>query len=194
MSIKSLAVFCGSKSGNNPLYIEHAKQLGKLLAEKNITLIYGGSSKGIMGAVANAVLERNGKAIGIIPKVLTEWEHQHLGLTELHEVADMHVSKELIYSKCGVASMLPGGYGTLDEFFEMLTWNQLSIHDKKIFVLNSGGFYDHLILHLKKMEEENFLYDKILDRLTSDKEVGELRRSEGRSGGKEGRAGGWRGG
>ena len=163
MSIKSLAVFCGSKSGNNPLFIEHAKQLGYLLAEKNITLIYGGSSKGIMGAVADGVLQKSGKAIGILPKVLMEWEQQHLGLTELHEVADMHVRKALIYSKCDAALILPGGYGTLDEFFEMLTWNQLSIHDKKIFVLNSGGFYDHLIAHMKKMEDEKFLYDKVLD-------------------------------
>ncbi len=174
MSIKSLAVFCGSKSGNNPLYIEHAKQLGNLLAEKNITLIYGGSSKGIMGAVANAVLERNGKAIGIIPKVLTEWEHQHLGLTELHEVADMHVRKALIYSKCDAALILPGGYGTMDEFFEMLTWNQLSIHDKKIFVLNSNGFYNALMVHIRSMQEQNFLYDKMEDRITVLDEPGEL--------------------
>ena len=77
MSIKSLAVFCGAKTGNNPMFVEHARQLGYLLAEKNITLIYGGGNKGMMGAVANAVLEKNGKVIGIIPKVLTEWEHQH---------------------------------------------------------------------------------------------------------------------
>jgi uncharacterized protein (TIGR00730 family) len=166
MSIKSLAVFCGSKPGNNPLYVEQAKQLGYLLAAKNITLIYGGSSKGVMGAVANAVLEKNGKVIGIIPKVLTAWEQQHLGLTELHEVTDMHARKLMLYKKCDAAIILPGGYGTLDELFEMLTWNQLNIHDKKIIILNTDGFYDHLILHLKKMEEESFLYDKILERLT----------------------------
>ncbi len=166
MSIKSLAVFCGSKPGNNPLYVEHAKQLGNILAEKNITLIYGGSSKGIMGAAANGTLEKNGKVIGVLPKVLLDWEQQHLGLTELHEVADMHVRKAMIYQKCDAALLLPGGYGSLDEFFEMLTWNQLSIHDKKIFVLNSGGFYDHLIAHMKKMEDEKFLYDAVLDRMT----------------------------
>jgi uncharacterized protein (TIGR00730 family) len=174
MSIKSLAVFCGSKPGSNPMYIEHAKQLGYLLAEKNITLIYGGSSKGVMGAVANAVLEKNGKVIGIIPTVLTEWEQHHLGLTELHEVANMHARKLMLYEKCDAALIMPGGYGTLDELFEMLTWNQLNIHDKKIIILNSGGFYDHLILHLKKMEEESFLYDKILERLTIVKEPEEL--------------------
>jgi uncharacterized protein (TIGR00730 family) len=174
MSIKSLAVFCGSKSGVNPLFISHAKQLGNIIAEKNITLVYGGSNKGIMGAVANAVLEKKGKVIGVMPKVLVEWEHQHLGLTELHEVADMHVRKALIYQKCDAALVLPGGYGTLDEFFEILTWNQLSIHNKKIFVLNSGGFYNHLILHLKKMEDEKFLYDTISNKITIVNEPNEL--------------------
>ncbi len=166
MIIKSLAVFCGSKEGNNPLFCEHAKQLGHLLAQKNITLIYGGSSKGIMGALANAVMENDGKVIGIIPKVLTEWEHQYLDLTELHEVEDMHSRKRMMYEKCDAALILAGGYGTMDELFEMLTWNQLSIHDKKIIILNTSGFYDHLILHLKEMEDQNFLYHKIVDKLT----------------------------
>ena len=166
MTIKSLAVFCGSKPGINPIYLEHARQLGYIIAKKDLTLVYGGSNKGVMGTVANAVLEKKGRVIGIMPKVLMEWEHQHMGLTELHEVADMHVRKAMLYEKCDAAIILAGGYGTLDEFFEMLTWNQLSIHNKQIFVLNSDGFYDNLILHLKKMEEEGFLYDTILKRLT----------------------------
>lgn len=166
MAINSLAVFCGSKAGNNPLFCEHAKQLGYMLAQKKITLIYGGGNVGIMGAVANAVLEKNGKVIGIIPKILTEWEHQHRGITELHEVDDMHIRKRMLYEKCDAALILPGGYGTMDEFFEMLTWNQLNIHDKKIIILNTSGFYDHLIMHLKAMEAMNFLYHKIIDRLT----------------------------
>src|SRR6266446_4795997 len=166
MSITSLAVFCGSKTGVNPLYAQHASELGALLAEKNITLVYGGSTKGIMGAVANAALKKNGKVIGVIPKVLVEWEHQHLGLTELHEVADMHVRKALLYEKCDAALILPGGYGTLDEFFEMLTLNQLSIHDKKIFVLNSDGFYDHLLAHIEQLEKQGFLYETPKERIT----------------------------
>lgn len=166
MAITSLAVFCGSKGGNNPLFCEHAKQLGYMLAQKNITLIYGGSDKGIMGAIANAVLEKNGKVIGIIPKILNEWEHQHSGITELHEVEDMHSRKRMLYEKCDAALILAGGYGTMDELFEMLTWNQLKIHDKKIIILNTSGFYDHLIMHLKAMEEQNFLYHKIIHRLT----------------------------
>jgi len=166
MSIKSLAVFCGSKNGVNPMFIEHAIQLGNILAEKEVTLVYGGSTKGIMGALANAMLKKKGKVIGVMPKVLIEWEHQHLGLTELHEVTDMHVRKALIYSKCDAALALAGGYGTMDEFFETLTWNQLNIHNKKIFILNSAGFYDDLIAHMKKMEEEKFLYDTVEARMT----------------------------
>ena len=148
------------------MFCEHAKQLGHMLAQKNITLIYGGSDKGIMGVVANAVLEKNGKVIGVIPKILTEWEHQHSGITELHEVEDMHSRKRMIYEKCNAALILAGGYGTMDELFEMLTWNQLNIHDKKIIILNTSGFYDHLIMHLRGMEEENFLSHKIIDKLT----------------------------
>ncbi len=174
MSIQSIAVFCGSKTGVNTLFVEHARQLGHLLAEKNITLIYGGGNKGIMGAIANAVLEKQGKVIGIIPKLLTEWEHQHAGLTELLEVADMHTRKRLLYEKCDAAIILPGGYGTLDELFEILTWNQLNIHDKKIIILNSAGFYDNLILHLEAMEAQEFLYQKIVDKLTVVSEPGQL--------------------
>jgi uncharacterized protein (TIGR00730 family) len=166
MAIRSLAVFCGSKPGNNPLFCQQAKELGHMLAQKGVTLIYGGSSKGIMGALANAVLEQDGKVIGIIPKILTEWEHGHRGVTELHEVEDMHSRKRMLYEKSDAALILAGGYGTMDELFEMLTWNQLNIHDKKIIILNTSGFYDHLVNHLKAMEEENFLYHKIIDRLT----------------------------
>ncbi len=174
MSIKSIAVFCGSKTGINPLFIEHAKQLGYLLAGKGITLIYGGGNKGIMGAIAKAVLEKKGNVIGIIPKFLTEWEHQHHGISELHEVADMHTRKRMLYEKCDAAIILPGGYGTMDELFEILTWNQLNIHDKKIIIVNTAGFYDHLILHLQAMEAEGFLYHKIVEKLTIVEEPGEL--------------------
>jgi len=158
MSYQSMAVFCGSKSGNNTLFAAQATQLGHLLAEKNITLIYGGGNKGLMGCVADAVMEKGGKVKGIIPQVLTEWEHQHEGITELIVVETMHVRKRLLYEKCDAAIILPGGYGTLDELFEMLTWNQLSLHDKHIYVLNTDGFYDGLLLHIKRMMAENFLY------------------------------------
>ena len=166
MAITSLAVFCGSKSGNNPLFEDHAKQLGHILAKKNVTLIYGGGNKGIMGAVANAVLEKKGKVTGIIPQLLTDREHSHHGITELIVVENMHVRKKMLYEKCDAAIILPGGFGTLDELFEMLTWNQLNIHSKEIFILNTAGFYNHLLAHAKTMQQENFLYDSIEDRIT----------------------------
>lgn len=166
MSITSLAVFCGSKTGNNPLFVAQARELGHLLAEKNIRLVYGGGNSGIMGAIANAMLEKNGKITGIIPQVLTEWEHQHEGITELIVVDNMHTRKRMMYEQCDAALILPGGFGTLDELFEMLTWNQLNIHNKQIFILNSSGFYDHLIAHCRMMEQESFLYDRIEARMT----------------------------
>lgn len=167
MVITSVAVFCGSKSGNNPLYELHAKQLGKILAEKNIKVIYGGGNKGIMGAIANAIMEMNGHVTGIIPTLLTELEAQHLGITELIIVDNMHSRKKVIYDKCDAAIILPGGLGTLDELFEILTWNQLNIHNKKIFLLNSAGFYDHLIAHARIMEKEGFLYDSFVNKITT---------------------------
>jgi uncharacterized protein (TIGR00730 family) len=175
MSIKSLTVFCGSKNGNDPLFCEHAKQVGALLGKNGITLIYGGGNKGIMGAVANSVLENNGKVIGIMPRLLAVPEHQHNGVTEMLEVEGMHERKRLLYEKCDAALVLPGGFGTMDEFFEMLTWNQLSIHNKKIFVLNTSGFYDHLITFLNKAEDDGFLYSDIHQYLYILSSPGELK-------------------
>ena len=166
MKINSLAVFCGSKNGNNPVYTEHAKELGKLLAKNNITLIYGGGGTGIMGAVADAMMENGGKVIGIITKKLVDWEHQHEGITDLSIVDDMHIRKQKMYDLCDAAVILPGGVGTLDEFFEMVTWNQLSIHDKKIYIINSGNFFDFLLKHIQQMEKQGFLYESVLERIT----------------------------
>ena len=166
MPIHSLAVFCGSHHGKNPLYTEHAESLGKLMAEKNVSLIYGGGNVGIMAVIADSVMSHGGKVVGIIPQVLIEWERQHTNISQLIVTEDMHTRKKTIYSMCDAAVVLPGGFGTLDELFEMLTWNQLSIHDKEIFILNSGGFYDQLVAHISKMQEENFLYEKASSRIT----------------------------
>ena len=165
MKINSLAVFCGSKNGNNPIYSQHAKELGKLLATNNITLIYGGGSTGMMGAVADAMMENGGKVIGIITKKLVDWEHQHQGITDLSIVDDMHIRKQKMYDLCDAAVILPGGVGTLDEFFEMVTWNQLSIHDKKIYIINSGNFFDYLLKHIEQMEKQGFLYESVIQRI-----------------------------
>jgi uncharacterized protein (TIGR00730 family) len=166
MSVTSLAVFCGSKNGMDALYTHHAKQLGKIMADHSIAMIYGGGNSGIMGIVADAVMEHKGKVTGIIPHVLVEWEKEHHGITELIVADDMHERKKKMYELCDAAIILPGGFGTLDELFEMLTWNQLSIHDKKIFILNSRGFFDHLLAHIDKLDKEGFLYETAKERIT----------------------------
>lgn len=156
---KSVAVFCGSKMGNNKLFEQHARELGKVIAQQNIQLIYGGGKNGLMGIVADSVLENHGKVIGVIPSLLNEKEHQHEALTALHVVENMHARKKMMYELCDAAIILPGGYGTLDEFFELITWNQLSIHDKKIIMLNADGYYNNLIAHFQQMQNEGFLYN-----------------------------------
>jgi len=164
-NIRSLAVFCGSKLGNNPLFSKHAAELGRLIATLEIKLVYGGGKKGLMGIIADSVLQHGGSVLGVIPKFLVEWEHQHEGITELAVVSDMHSRKKMMYDLCDAAVVLAGGIGTMDELFEMLTWNQLKIHNKKIYFLNSGGFYTHLINHLNQMEKEGFLYESWKERV-----------------------------
>ena len=163
--VQRIAVFCGSKLGNNPLYMQHAQEIGNWMAAQKITLVYGGGNKGLMGGVANTVLDAGCDVIGVIPEVLVAWEHQHENLTELHVVADMHIRKKMMYELCDAAIVLAGGAGTLDELFEMFTWNNLKIHEKKIILLNTAGFYDHLIAHIEVMERENFLYDNWRDQI-----------------------------
>ena len=165
MKISSVTIFCGSKSGNQQGYELQAVELGNLLALNKRTIIYGGGNKGIMGAVANAALAAGGKVIGIIPKLLLEWEAEHKGLTELIVTETMHERKLLLYDNGDAAIVLPGGMGTLDELFEMLTWNNLKIHDKKVFILNTNGYYDALVQLLDTMEVQGFLYDNWRDRL-----------------------------
>lgn len=164
--INSLAVFCGSKSGSNPIFKMHAAELGKIIGENKLTLVYGGGSRGIMGTLADAVMENGGNVTGVIPQKLIEWEHQHEGISKLIVVDDMHTRKKKMYELCDAALILPGGFGTLDELFEMLTWNQLAIHSKQIFILNSGRFYDHLINHIRQLEQQGFLYEPLEERIT----------------------------
>jgi len=163
--MKSVAVFCGSKPGLNPLYMQHATELGLLLAQNNITLIYGGGKVGLMGAVANAVMDHSGKVIGVIPELLVEWEQQHKGISDLKIVADMHVRKKMMYELCDAAIILPGGNGTLDEMFEMITWNTLKIHEKQLYILNTGGYYNNLLQHIEIMRQEGFLYEDLKERV-----------------------------
>ena len=174
MNIQALAIFCGSKYGNNPAFRADAETLGALLAGRGVTLIYGGGRNGLMGVSADAVMAAGGTVRGVIPQVLTQWEHQHTDISELVVVEDMHVRKRTLYEMCDAALILPGGFGTLDELFEILTWNQLSLHDKRVFILNTGGFYDHLIVHLQKMQEEGFLYTRVEDQIVVLNTPGEI--------------------
>lgn len=165
MDIKCVAVFCGSKFGNNPVFASHTAELGRLLAAHRLNIVYGGGSAGLMGLLADTALAGGASVLGVIPELLMQWEQYHKGITELRTVTDMHVRKKMMYEHGDAAIILPGGFGTLDELFEMLTWNQLKIHSKPIFILNSGGFYDHLIEHMRRLEKEGFLYDRLDDRI-----------------------------
>lgn len=172
--IKSMAVFCGSQSGQKEIFTDHAEQLGKLLAEKKIKLIYGGGNVGLMGSVANTSLENGGEVVGVIPHILDKMKRSHTGITKLLMVEDMHTRKKKMYELCDAAIILPGGYGTLDELFEMITWNNLSIHDKRIFILNSDGYYDHLLKHIEEMYNAGFLYENPAENITVIQEPDEL--------------------
>jgi uncharacterized protein (TIGR00730 family) len=164
---RNVTVFCGSKTGNDPSYTASATLLGKVLAEKGFDIIYGGGGKGMMGALANSALSAGASVTGILPQVLVDWESQHPSLTHVIITTDMHERKKLLYEKGMAGIVLPGGFGTLDEMFEMLTWNQLSIHNKKIYILNTTGFYDHLIAHMEHLIEKNFLYEPLWNRISS---------------------------
>ena len=159
--MNKLAVFCGSKAGNNPLYQQHALELATIIAENKIELVYGGGRNGMMGMVADTVMKKGGIVRGVIPQMLANREHQHEGISELFVVDDMHVRKRKMYELCDGVVILPGGLGTLDELFETLTWNQLSIHDKKVFILNTAGFYNHLLQHLNALHVEGFLWNDL---------------------------------
>jgi uncharacterized protein (TIGR00730 family) len=166
MKPKAVTIFCGSKSGNHPSFENEAKAIGALLADMGIQMVYGGGNKGLMGAVANSCLEKGGKVVGIIPQLLLEWEAQHTGLTELIVTETMHARKLLLYDKCDIAVALPGVLCSFDELFDMLVWNNLSIHEKKIVLYNFEGFYNPLIEMIQKMETEGFLYEKSRYRFT----------------------------
>jgi len=164
--MRAITIFCGSRDGNDPAYTRQARELGMLMSAKGLRIIFGGGRKGLMGALADGVLEGGGLVTGVIPRALMEWEAHHTGLTELIITESMHERKTLLYKLCDAAIVLPGGFGTLDEMFEILTWNQLNLHDRKVFVLNTNGFYDHLHHHMQRMAEQDFLYAPLEERVT----------------------------
>ena len=157
--MKRITVFCGSSFGTEEIYKEQATLLGQTLAKQNIELVYGGANVGLMGVVADGVLNAGGKAIGVLPNFLRSKEIAHLGLTELILVESMHERKTKMNDLCDGVIALPGGFGTLEELFEMLTWAQLGLHKKPISILNINGFYDSLIELTKVMVEKGLLKD-----------------------------------
>lgn len=155
--MKSLCVFCGSSSGNQPAYLAVARELGALLAQENITLVYGGGRVGLMGALADATLAGGGEVVGVIPQLLLDKEVGHPGLTKLHVVQTMAQRKQLMGDLSDAFLSLPGGIGTMDELFEAWTWTQLGIQDKPSGLLNVNGYYDDLIRFLERSVAEGFL-------------------------------------
>ena len=156
--MQSIVVYCGSNFGTNPVYAEAAYSLGNELANRKINVIYGGGNMGLMGRVADGSLENSGTVTGIIPNFLAKLEVAQKTLTELHFVDTMHERKAKMVSLSDGVIALPGGYGTFDELFEILTWAQLKIFEGPVGVLNINGYYDLLILQLDKMVEEGFLH------------------------------------
>ena len=155
--LNALCVFCGSMPGAQADYVEAARELGRLLARRGIELIYGGGHVGLMGALADAALAAGGRVVGIIPEHLMKPEVAHQQLTELRVVDSMHTRKRLMAERADAFVVLPGGYGTFEEMFEMITWLQLQIHAKPVGALNVAGFFDPLLAFLRHAAGEGFI-------------------------------------
>ncbi|MBP7367297.1 MAG: TIGR00730 family Rossman fold protein [Pseudoxanthomonas sp.] len=156
--MKSICVYCGSNAGNRPIYAERAVALGQRIAHEGLALIYGGGNVGLMGLAADAALAAGGEVIGVIPEQLVTWEVAHKGLTRLEVVANMHERKMRMFDLSDAFVALPGGFGTLDEMFEMLTWRQLGIGDKPCAFLDVDDFYAPLLQMIDRMVAERFLH------------------------------------
>ena len=172
--LTSVAVFCGSSEGNDTTIISQAIKLGEALAQQEITLVYGAAKIGIMGKVAQGVLKLNGKAIGVIPEFLKKKEVVHLGLHKLITTKNMHQRKLKMHDLSDGFIALPGGFGTLEELFEIITWSQLGLHQKPIGLLNTNGFYNDLIELLEKMVVKGFLKMDNLELLIVDDNIESL--------------------
>ncbi|MBB3211261.1 hypothetical protein FHW67_000496 [Herbaspirillum sp. Sphag1AN] len=155
--MKSICVYCGSSSGASEIYAEGARALAQQLVKDNIALVYGGGNVGLMGVIASEVIRLGGEATGVIPKALLDKELGHHGLTRLHIVKDMHERKALMAELSDGFIAMPGGIGTLEELFEVLTWAQLGFHYKPIALLNVAGFYDNLIAFIEHLVSQRFL-------------------------------------
>lgn len=172
--LNSICVYCGSSDGVRADYVEACKPLGAEMARRDITLVYGGAHVGVMGAIAESVLSNGGKAIGVIPKALVDLEVAHTGLTELHIVDDMHQRKAMMAGLSDGFIALPGGLGTLEELFEMLTWLQLAFHEKPVGLLNVASYYDDLLSFLDTGVHEGFMKQQHRDLLLTNTDASAL--------------------
>jgi uncharacterized protein (TIGR00730 family) len=172
--MKRIVVFCGSSAGQSPVYMEQATLLGAALAKRNLALVYGGAKVGLMGAVADGALQAGGEVIGVLPQFLQQKELAHEGLTELILVDTMHERKTKMNELCDGVIALPGGFGTMEELFEMLTWGQLGLHRKPIGMLNVNGFYDALLELSNAMTSNGFLKAENRDMLLYSNDIADL--------------------
>jgi uncharacterized protein (TIGR00730 family) len=162
-TFKRIAVFCGSSNDVDERYFELAREVGRCFGRRGLAVVYGGGNVGLMGALADAALASGVEVHGVIPEKLMDFELGHQGITELHVVADMHARKQMMASLSDAFIALPGGWGTLEEFFEATTWTQLEYHEKPVGLLNRFGYYDHLIAFLKHALDEHFIRDRYRD-------------------------------
>lgn len=172
--MKAIGIFCGSSTGENPIYQVYAQQVGKALAQAGVELVYGGGKVGLMGAVADAALEHGGRVIGVMPRGLVEREIAHSGLSDLHVVENMHERKNKMSLLADGFIAMPGGAGTLEEIFEQWTWAQLGIHEKPCAFLNVNGYYNPLQAMAEKMAAEGFMHRRYAEMLTFSDDVQEI--------------------
>ena len=156
--VHNICVFCGASAGNNPAYVEAAKALGQAMAARGLELVYGAGNVGLMGELADAVLAEGGRVVGVIPHKLVDRELAHQELAKLHVVSNMHERKAKMHELSDAYIALPGGIGTMEEFFEAVTWRQLGYHDKPIALFNVGGFYNEIDGFFEKMQRDGFLH------------------------------------
>ena len=161
----NLCVFCGSREGRDPDFMTLASRLGHLMAESCVGLVYGGGSTGLMGVLSDAVLAKGGRAIGVIPEFLTGREVSHQS-AEMVVLPDMHTRKRTMFERSDAFCILPGGVGTLEEFFEMVTWRQLSVHNKPVILANWNGYWDHLVAMARGVQDGGFAYGPMEDLFT----------------------------
>ena len=172
--MKNICVYCGSADSNSTVINNSAAKLGEALASAGFGLVYGGANIGLMGRVADGALANNGKVIGVMPAELEDFEIAHEALTELHYAASMHERKSLMEQKSDAFVALPGGAGTFEEFFEQLTWNQIGIHKKPVFLLNIDGYYDLLIEFMHKGKESGLIREVVMQRFFVHNDVDSL--------------------